>query len=129
MLYLCRNSLLIYDIAMAKKKSKKKDSGKKEAKEKKLKEKVLKKKAAGKKKKDGKKESKKKVAKEKVAKEKERTEAVVPADHSTNYNARDAATRLKELKTLEEVAAFARGETRVTVTRVIQALKNRLSAS
>ena len=129
---------------MAKKKSKKKDPGKKEEKEKKLK-----KKASGKKKKSGKKKgSKKELKKKKQAPVKavaaspvkadpvkvespgkKKAQAVSPADQSSNYNVRDAVSKLKQLKGLEEVAAFTKGEKRVTVTRAIQAVKSRLSAS
>ena len=49
-----------------------------------------------------------------------------PADHSSNYNVREALKKLRTKKTREELLGFVKGETRVTVTKVIPARLNRL---
>ena len=52
--------------------------------------------------------------------------AAAPADHSSNYNVQDAVKKLRTIKTREKLLEFAKGETRVTVTKVIPARLNRL---
>ena len=140
---------------MAKKKSKKKDKDSKKSEKKKLlKLKLKKEKSTGKKKKEGKKKAEKKKAEKKKDGKKEKKkkegkkkgkvaeEVLVPeslertvsqpepelvSDSSQDYNAQNALVKMRSLKTREEILAFTKGETRVTVTRSIQAAINNVS--
>lgn len=49
-------------------------------------------------------------------------------DHSSNYNVQNAVSKLKSLKSLEEVNAFTKGEERLTVTRTIPAVLKRFDS-
>ena len=124
---------------MAKKKNKKKEKKKKDPKKKNkgLKGKGQKKKETKKKalkKKDSKKK-KKKAAKKKSGQKKiqavntpaQRLEETTRApdehwDHSSNYNVREAIKKLRTLKSPEEVNHFTKGETRISVNRVVPAV-------
>jgi hypothetical protein len=111
-----------------KKDLKKKDKKKKSQKKKDLKKKDLKKKLG--KKKSKKKDSIKKTSKKKISQSKEsvvkKTETaaspIVLNDHSSNYNVREANKMLRALKSPEEIRAFTKGETRLTVNRVVTAV-------
>lgn len=48
------------------------------------------------------------------------------ADHSSNYNVKEAIAKLRAIKDKDELMAFIKGEKRVTVTKVIPAAMNRL---
>ena len=122
---------------MARKKNKKKNSKKKDLKKKELKKKAAIKKEL-KKKKIKKRETKKKYTKNKKIKKKKKALKIKPvkadkpkipsdssADHSSNYNVRDAIAKLRSLKSLEQVKVFTKGETRITITRSIPAVMNR----
>ncbi len=106
---------------MAKKKSKKKKDGKKKDSIKK----VSKKKVAKKKK-----DSKKKTSKKKDPKKKKPVAAKDPVikneDHSSNYNVVEAVKKLRSLKSKADLISFTKGETRLTVTKAIPAVMNRL---
>lgn len=103
---------------MAKKKDKKKKIKKIDYKKKfkalKVKYKKLKAKITEKPKKE---KSKKKI---KIAKK-------IFIDHSSNYNVDDAVKKLRSLKNAKQVSLFTKDEKRVTITRVIQGVINRLA--
>ena len=116
-----------------KKNLKKKDLKKKNLKKKESKKKDQKKKTLSEKKK------KKEIKKNKVSSKREKSaktdfpEKVIPipapkflADHSSNYNVRDAAIKLRSLQTTEDVQAFTKGEKRLSITRIIPAAIRRL---
>lgn len=114
---------------MARKKNKKKNSKKKDLKKKELKKKAATKKELKKKKKSSK---NKKLRKKNNALKIKPVKADKPkipsdssADHSSNYNVRDAIAKLRSLKSLEQVKVFTKGETRITITRSIPAVMNR----
>ncbi|MFC2111734.1 hypothetical protein ACFLTA_00550 [Bacteroidota bacterium] len=124
---------------MAKKKAKKKDAKKKNVKKKAEKKKSLKKKElkkkdlkkkVRKKKESKKKDSEKKGISKKASLKKTSTvktdrpvaSTAVTGDHSSNYTVREANKILRSLKNAEEVQAFTKGETRLTVNRVVQAV-------
>ena len=124
---------------MAKKKSKKKDNKKKDSKKKELKKKNLKKKAS-RKKEAKKKELKKKDIKKKESKKKQKkakatanasvqpkTQVQEFTDHSSNYNVKLALSKLRSLKSTEELNSFIKGEERKTIIRAIPAAMNRLN--
>ena len=105
---------------MAKKKSKKKkDSKKKDSKKKDSKKKDSKKK-----------NSKKKNPKKKKPKKKKPVAPKDPVikneDHSSNYNVIEAVRKLRSLKSKADLILFTKGETRLTVTKAIPAVMNRL---
>jgi hypothetical protein len=123
---------------MAKKKGKKKETKKKDPKKKGkkkkdlkkgLKKKALKKKDNKKKKKD-KKASVKKTTKGKEPRKRDRIEQITaadsPGDHSSNYNVQEAVKKLRTLNKTEDVQAFIKGEKRITITRAIQPVLNRI---
>ena len=129
---------------MAKKKGKKKETKKKNIKKKDKKKKLLKKeglkkkalkKKALKKKDSKKKKTDKKGSAKKITKGKETRKsdqivqipaADISGDHSSNYNVREAVKKLRSLKSKEEVQAFIKGEKRVSITRAIQPVLNRV---
>ena len=82
------------------------------------------------KKKSKKKDSIKKTSKKKISQSKEsvvkKTETAaspkVLNDHSSNYNVREANKILRTLKNPEAVHEFTKGETRLTVNRVVEAV-------
>jgi len=103
---------------MAKKKDKKKKLKKPDYKKKFKKLKVKYKKLKAKLEKKPKKEkSKKKVKKAKNT----------FTDHSSNYNVDDAVKKLRSLKNNDQVSEFTKNEKRVTVTRAIKSVLNRLA--
>jgi hypothetical protein len=117
---------------MAKKKAKK-DLKKKKTKKKDKKKKLLKKKVL--KKKDNKRKDSKKKARNKKAQafdkpeKKSRTQPgsrVRFSDHSSNYNVRNAISLLRSLSDPEDVKIFTNGETRVSITKAITPVLNRL---
>ena len=57
-----------------------------------------------------------------------KTGAAAPthADHSSNYKVSDAVKKLRTIKSREELLEFVKGETRVTITKLIPARLNRL---
>lgn len=130
---------------MAKKNAKKKNKKKKDNKEKSKKKKILKKKESKKKvlkKKESKKKDQKKKEKNKKKvppKKKESLKTAAPkqvsptpvakilTDRSSNYNVRDGLSKLRSLKTPEDVRAFTKGEKRLTITKNIPAVIRRLS--
>ena len=119
---------------------KKKDSGKKEEskkkadKKKRLKKKIILRKKKEKIKKENLERSGKKVlpVKEKVpgaskSKSSDQVSAALQLDdHSSNYNVRDAITILRKLSSAEDVLSFTKGEKRLTITKVIPGVTNRL---
>lgn len=120
---------------LKKKDSKKKDNKNKESKKKdpNKKKNIIGKK--GKKHNKVKKESKKKKVIQKKEKSRKKTIAEPPvqvpvqkvvSDHSSDYNVRDAVTRLRTLDNLESVRAFTDGEKRMTVIKALRPLVIRL---
>lgn len=130
-------------MIMTKKKSKKKEDKKKIAKKKKkILSLKLKKKKDSKKKDSKKKDSKKKKERKKkdpnkikpiTAAPETKAESitsnapvVIKEDHSSNYNVKEAVVKLKAIKGKTALLSFTKGETRLTVTKVIPAALNRL---
>jgi hypothetical protein len=48
-------------------------------------------------------------------------------DHSSNYNVKDAVKKIRSLKNANQVSEFIKSEKRVTVTRTIKGVLNRLA--
>ena len=118
---------------MARKKAKKKESKKDDSKKKNLKKKDIKKKIL-KKKKGKKKELKKKDLKRKEKKQKaeergkSKSSVTVSAftDHSSNYNVKDAISKLRSLENQNDAQSFIQGEERTTITRLIPGIIKKL---
>jgi len=51
------------------------------------------------------------------------------ADHSSNYNTKDALVVLRTLTSVEAIETFTAGEKRVTITRALPGMKRRLGTA
>jgi hypothetical protein len=116
---------------MARKKAKKKGSKKEDSKKKNLKKKDIKNKLLKKKKdkKKGIKDLKRKEKKQKAeAREKKKSSVTVStfSDHSSNYNVKDAISKLRSLDNQNEAQSFIQGEERTTITRLIPGIIKKL---